>query len=414
MHKGHAGAPAKAEGRVVIENLSQVPPAPWRRREVPGLTGRSPSLLRRQLDFLRHYRPLLRDVHFWIIQFMVVFLSLAPLVFEPMLAPRWAPIQVFGLSMIFISLHLIPVLHAGVRFGAGGAIAASVASIILSLPHAMLTDFVIIHTVVEVPAQLVQLSLFVAAAVVVAHRIEREHRAQADLRDYAARLVTSAEEERSKLSREIHDDVVQRMGLLRLSLDTLKPAVSGCPTNGAAIALREASTLAEGVAQTLRLFSRSLRPQALEDLGLVASVRQIMTDIAKRNTSEWKMEVTGEERALPPDVELAVFRIAQEALRNAERHARASRVSLTIAYGPETVHISVVDNGAGFAPPSGTPRFSPTGQMGLLGMQERAISIGATLQIDSAPGRGTRVALSARADGSPTARVRLSPLPSAR
>ena len=99
----------------------------------------------------------------------------------------------------------------------------------------------------------------------------------------------------------------------------------------------------------------------------------------------------GSERRLTPEVELALYRMAQEALSNVARHARASHVSLTIAFASQAVTMTIADDGQGFQVPASPAEFAPQGHYGLLGLHERADLIGARLDIQSSPGQGTRV-----------------------
>jgi signal transduction histidine kinase len=102
----------------------------------------------------------------------------------------------------------------------------------------------------------------------------------------------------------------------------------------------------------------------------------------------------GDERRLPPEVELALYRMAQEALSNVTRHAQASQASVSAIFEPEVVSLEVSDNGQGFEVPRGPAEFAPRGHFGLLGLHERAELIGARLDIRSAPGRGARIRVS--------------------
>jgi len=452
------------------------------------------------------FRLLLRDVNFWCIQALVAVFALVPLAIEYSNPLGWTAIQLLSLSMVFISLLQIPVIYAGLRYGPFGAIAITVWSSALALPHILITDERIWQSPVELFAGLGQLTMFVSISLVLAQRIKRENVAgakfrslfesspaavlalspagqviesnpaaenlfgmndrelqgrelgdlvgreealsllslttegtssfsqrlsirrpggsivyvqpivsrspsgssnsvqivledvsvevqrQADLREYAGKVVAATEEERRRLARELHDDVVQRMAVLRLHLDALRPGASLAGPSATA-SLQEATALADGVSRTLRGYARSLRPQALDELGLVPSLKQAVVDLSKRNSIKWELDVSGEESDLSAEEELAVYRIVQEALRNAEIHSGATNVKVDARFVPDSLEVTIADNGAGFVLPSGTRRFSPANQMGLLGMHERAESIGAILEVASVPGKGTRVSL---------------------
>lgn len=221
---------------------------------------------------------------------------------------------------------------------------------------------------------------------------EERHR-QAGLKAYAAHVTRAHEEERQRISRELHDETIQTLVLLCRQLDSLDgdgEALTAWQTDS----LRKARSTAEEVVQGLRDFSKALRPPILDDLGMMASVRRLLTDFTERAGMEGKLKVTGGERRLPPEVELGLYRITQEALWNIEHHAGATRVALAIAFSAERVNLEVVDNGVGFSVPPGSGDFTASGHLGLISMQERAELLGGKLEIRSRPGKGTRVIVS--------------------
>ena len=148
------------------------------------------------------------------------------------------------------------------------------------------------------------------------------------------------------------------------------------------------SSVEDTVAE-LRSIARGLRPSVLDDLGLVASINQVLTEATEREGFQSLFTVDGTVTRLPPAVELAVFRIAQEAVTNVGRHARASRVDVTLQFGDGWLGLSVTDDGAGFDPES--EFWGDTQSLGLPGMSERARLIGGRLKVTSQAGRGTTV-----------------------
>ena len=145
----------------------------------------------------------------------------------------------------------------------------------------------------------------------------------------------------------------------------------------------------------MRRFSQDLRPSVLDDLGLLAALQWLAADVEKRFGIEVRMSVIGDERRLPPDAELLLFRIAQEALHNVWKHSGASQTCLVVEFGDDTVGLSVQDNGAGFEVPERAGDLAEQGKLGLAGMQERARLLGATLNLESRPGEGTTVSVEA-------------------
>jgi len=216
---------------------------------------------------------------------------------------------------------------------------------------------------------------------------ERRHLGIKDA--YAAYVVKAQEEERARIAQELHDDPLQSVIHLYRLLDRL--AAAPPPPDAIGRELEQARDVAEGIAVELRRLARGLRPASLEDLGLVAGLQRLVNDLSAHAALRTSLAVEGEPRRLDPTAEVGLFRIAQEGLRNAERHAQASRVEIRLAFEPETVTLTVEDDGRGLpAEVSTTPTGEP-GSLGLIGMQERAGLLGGRLEISSAPGRGTRI-----------------------
>jgi signal transduction histidine kinase len=157
--------------------------------------------------------------------------------------------------------------------------------------------------------------------------------------------------------------------------------------------MEELSTLTEQTIENLRRLTRDLRPIYLEDLGLVTALEMLARETGQATGIQVRFQKTGTERRLAPAIELALYRISQEALNNVARHAQASTVSLIFSFTPDETKMEISDDGKGFAVPKSPAEFAPGGHFGLLGLHERAELIGAVLKIDSAPGQGTRLAV---------------------
>jgi len=155
--------------------------------------------------------------------------------------------------------------------------------------------------------------------------------------------------------------------------------------------LQEIATLTEQTIENLRRLTRALRPIYLEDLGLVTALEMLARETEQAMDITVEFQRQGQERRLDAAVELALYRMAQEAFSNIVRHAGASQASLTITFNNQSVTIQVTDNGKGFEVPKSPAEYAPSGHYGLLGLHERAELIGAALDIQSEPGRGTQV-----------------------
>jgi signal transduction histidine kinase len=216
-----------------------------------------------------------------------------------------------------------------------------------------------------------------------------EERRRLGVKDaYAASVVKAQEEERARIAQELHDEPLQTVVHLYRLLDRLTTAPDG-DADAVRRGLGEARRVTEGIAEELRRLAHGLRPATLEDLGLVTALRRLVADVDGRESLHAHLRVEGEPRRLDPLVELGLFRIAQEAVRNVERHARATQVEVGLRFDAEAVELTVVDDGRGLPPAilaGGAPR-----RLGLVGMEERAALLGGRFQIASRPLRGTRV-----------------------
>jgi two-component system, NarL family, sensor histidine kinase DegS len=215
------------------------------------------------------------------------------------------------------------------------------------------------------------------------------------VRSYARLVTWAQEEERKRISRDLHDEAAQNLVTIRRRLDTLATELH----NGHA-APEELAQLQELTSRTLsglRRFSRDLRPPVLDDLGLASALDALVDDVRRRSGLDLALAIDGTPRRLAADTELVLFRIAQAALHNVERHAHATRGTIAVTFARDRVQLAVTDDGAGFQPPDDAADLAACGKLGLLGMQERAELVGANLDIISSPGAGTHVTVDAPA-----------------
>ena len=211
--------------------------------------------------------------------------------------------------------------------------------------------------------------------------------AQAGLRDYIGAITYAQEEERNRLARELHDDTIQAVIALRQRVQLAQKSVK---TRSGHQALSELESLAEQTIENLRRLTRALRPIYLEDLGLVTALEMLARETSGANRLKVDFHLSGDELRLSQEVELSLYRIAQEALNNVVHHAKAKRAALNISFADQ-IKLEVTDDGVGFQVPASPTDFAPSGHFGLLGVHERADLIGARLRIESALGKGTRL-----------------------
>lgn len=214
--------------------------------------------------------------------------------------------------------------------------------------------------------------------------------AQENLHSYIGAITKGQEEERLRMARELHDDTIQALIALKQRVQLAQLSNKGKPELAGLVELEQ---LTEGTIENLRRLTRALRPIYLEDLGLVAALGMLTQETTQISGVSVEFKIEGRERRLQPEIELALYRIAQEALSNVTRHAQASQAVIRLHYHPELVDLQVSDNGKGFEVPNSPAEFVPAGHYGLLGIYERAQLIGAQLTIDSTPGKGTRLSV---------------------
>jgi signal transduction histidine kinase len=223
----------------------------------------------------------------------------------------------------------------------------------------------------------------------------RVQEAQRSLHQYIGSITTAQEDERRRLARELHDDSLQALIALKQRVQLAQLEMAGLDRQGSSETseLDEVAILTEQTIVNLRRLTRDLRPIYLEELGLVPALEMLARETGEASGIPIEFHLMGVERRLEAKAELALYRIAQEALSNTARHAQASHASLIISYALETVKMEVQDNGVGFKLPVNPAEFSGRGHYGLLGVRERAELIGAQLEIKTAPGEGTHLSV---------------------
>ena len=207
-------------------------------------------------------------------------------------------------------------------------------------------------------------------------------RLEAERRRAGSAALQAQEEERARVARDLHDEVNQSLTGLLLRLEVVR--ADAPPSLEPELA--ETKALANQAMRELLSLARQLRPTALDDLGLAAAIAGLVERLGEGEV-EATITVDGDFSDLSDDVQLVVYRVAQEALSNAARHSGAARVTVVLCRGPEGVELSVADDGRGFA-------FAESERgLGIGGMRERALLVDGDLTIESRPDAGTTVRL---------------------
>ena len=229
----------------------------------------------------------------------------------------------------------------------------------------------------------------------VARDVTEERQLRENMYFYVQQITRTQEDERKRIARELHDEASPPLLLLIQRLDTVssgtRPRLSESLKNSLESIRSQAINALEG----LQRCAQSLRPRILDDLGLLPALEWMAEDLVEKDGIDAHVEVIGKERSLLAEVELLLFRIAQEALSNTRRHAEASRAVVKLEFGNNSIKMTVSDNGKGFELPERMGDLASIGKLGLAGMQERTRLLGGSLKIESELGKGTTVAVEA-------------------
>jgi PAS domain S-box-containing protein len=227
----------------------------------------------------------------------------------------------------------------------------------------------------------------------IARDVTEARRMQESLRFYVSQVLKAQEGERLRIARELHDDTAQALTGLSRRLDML---VDTLPSDGDQVPedvrgrLEELRDQSDTILEGVRRFSRALRPPVLDDLGLLPALKWLAIALEEHGIAT-NISVEGEPHRLPDGTELALFRIAQEALNNVRKHSGASAVELTVDFRGGGLTVTIADNGVGFDQPASTSDLAECGKLGIIGMQERTRLLGGTLSVHSESGVGTSV-----------------------
>jgi signal transduction histidine kinase len=205
-----------------------------------------------------------------------------------------------------------------------------------------------------------------------------------ELKRLSAELLSAQESERRRISRELHDEVGQVLSAVALGLGSARSALK---EDNREEVFRQLQSLLEMIERNMgvvRNIALLLRPTMLDDLGLVPALKWLAREFSRNSSAEVDVVAEAFPDDLPEEHRTCIFRVVQEAVRNAARHAGAGRIRIYLRQESAAIHVSVQDDGEGFDP-------AQEKGLGMIGMQERVVHLGGRLQVDSEPGRGTIV-----------------------
>ncbi len=220
--------------------------------------------------------------------------------------------------------------------------------------------------------------------------LQQAQQMQKQLRSFSHQIITAQEDERKRISRELHDVIAQTLVGINVHLGTLTRAAAGMPKS-LLVKIQRTQQLVEQAADTVHQFARELRPSVLDDIGLIPALESHLKSFTESTGVRVVLQATADIEVMIGYRRTALYRIVQEALSNVARHAKASHVSISLTSLPEgATRMTIVDDGQGFSNDDalGTRKSK---RLGLLGMKERIEMIDGTFQITSAPGHPTTV-----------------------
>jgi signal transduction histidine kinase len=221
--------------------------------------------------------------------------------------------------------------------------------------------------------------------------LEQSRRLQEELRLLSRRLLSAQEEERKKISRELHDFIAQTLTGINVRLATLKKEAAA-DTKGLERNIARTQQLVEKSVTIVHRFARELRPTVLDDVGLIPALHSFMKDFTKRTGIHLHFTTFtfAKIEQLDGDQRTVLYRVAQEALTNVDRHAQASRADVKIQKLNGNVCMRIKDNGIGF-PAENLLQGKKKNRLGLLGMRERVEMVRGKFTVQSSPGKGTTI-----------------------
>jgi signal transduction histidine kinase len=221
--------------------------------------------------------------------------------------------------------------------------------------------------------------------------VDRLRDYQIGVHDYLSAVTEGQEAERARLARELHDGPVQALIVLGQRAEIAQRLMERGQDAQASNVLQELRRTGQATIQDLRRLIGALRPVYLEDLGFAPALEMLIQQSAELTDTQIDLDIGPHIERLPSQVELAAYRIAQEAVHNAVQHAQAAHIRIHVRCEAQVLVLTVADDGIGFQVPDQPRSLTREGHFGLVGMRERAAQLGGALQILSAPGEGTQI-----------------------
>ncbi|HSW56866.1 MAG TPA: sensor histidine kinase [Dehalococcoidales bacterium] len=294
------------------------------------------------------------------------------------------------------SLYLVPLIYAALVFWWRGALIVWCASLVIILPQILTFRQDPVYHFINIIYSLMPLLVVILISLILTWRnkerqvlAERENERQ----NYISQVFKAQEDERRRLSQEIHDDSLQKMaGVATLANMLAQDSLLEQSPRAREMAESVKNTIIS-ISQDLRKMCIGLRPTVLDDLGLVPAIYWLVDGFKQESRMGIQVSINGETREVSKKITVLVFRIVQEALNNARNHSRATSVSVNLTFRDNSILASVTDNGRGFQGPFNYDELVSQGKLGLIGMQQRTQALNGRINIQSSIGQGTSITL---------------------
>jgi signal transduction histidine kinase len=347
-----------------------------------------------------------RNTHFWAIVLIVLFLTVfyyQSFIFGHRVLSYFWYLELYEFNYNIIgSLFLIPLIYSAVVFRWQGTVIMWFISMAIILPQILTFRNDLVSHVTNVFYLLIPLIIAVYISLQRGWRdrerkalAERESERELERQNYLSQIFKAQEDERKRISQEIHDDPIQKLaGVASLAQMLAKDkALENIPV------LKERSEsirdIIISISHDLRRLSVDLRPTVLDDLGLIPSLYWLVDQFKQESGITAQLNIIGESRELSKKITVLIFRIVQEALNNAKKHSQAAKVSIVLQFMDTKIKATIQDNGKGFSVPSIFNHYDllNRGKLGLIGMQQRTQVLNGTFNIKSEIDKGTVISV---------------------
>lgn len=371
-----------------------------------GLTGRKKMPNSAAVNYKQKPKNMLKNPHFWVVVALSVILIL---IYQAWPWREWQFTEgvwrffpwLSSLDFLVVNLELryhvigflffIPIVYGSLVLSWQGGLIAWALSLIWVLPtliHWSTGSLIINLALLLLPALLVAIVTLERQWRNNEKRIFAERERERQL--YIAKLVETQESERRRIAQEIHDETIQTLMVIANRSDSLASSSTSPEAKQGNVWIKE--TMLQTI-EDLRALSLDLRPSILDNFGLVSGLRWLVNNNNTQKGVHIDISVKGEERKISPLNEVTLFRIAQEAIHNIQRHSQAQKASVILNFGDDSLKLTARDDGVGFEPPNRLALYANEGKLGLIGMEQRVLSAGGTIKIAARPGGGTVISV---------------------